>query len=216
MNSDPYDEDYYIHGRESGKSLYQDYRWVPGLTIPMAVTMINHLGIKKSHTILDHGCARGYTVKAMRCMGYLAFGVDTSKWAMENCDEAVRDWVRPEWKVPVDWIISKDTLEHVPQVADEIDRLMSLARYGVFAVVPLSGLDGQPYIVSEYEKDTTHIHRLTLGTWARYFIRPGWTVTASYRVEGIKDNYFAADMHPHHFPEWEHGNGFLTAIRNDK
>ena len=47
----------------------------------------------------------------------------------------------------------------------------------------------------------THRQRLTLASWARLFIEPGWRVEASYRVPGVKDNY----------AQHARGNGFVTA-----
>ena len=67
-----YDADYFLRGKQTGRSLYENYRWLPDLTIPMVAAMIRHLGIKPDDKILDFGCARGYVVKAFREMGYRA------------------------------------------------------------------------------------------------------------------------------------------------
>lgn len=205
MTGEQYDSDYYLRGKDTGKSLYEDYRWLPNLTVPMACRIIAHCGIQPDHHILDFGAARGYTVKAMRDLGYRAFGVDASKWAVDNCHPDVVDYMQHNDTIPTsfDWIIAKDVLEHVPEVADTIDNMMFHAAIGVFAVVPLSITDGGPYNVGDYEKDVTHVHRLTLATWARMFTRHGWSVTLAYRVPGVKDNY----------SEYERGNGFLTCRR---
>lgn len=211
--SEMYDSDYFLRGKQTGKSLYKDYRWLPNLTIPMVRAIINHLGIKDEHTILDFGCARGYVVKAFREMGHIAVGIDISEWAVTNCDPDVREYIycrdtKCEDHVSgmFDWIIAKDVLEHVHRLQTAITNLLEHARIGVFAVVPLSCVDGNPYVVPDYEHDITHRHRLTLATWASMFIRPGWRVEASYRVRGVKDNY----------AKWECGNGFLTARRMEE
>lgn len=205
--SEKYDADYFINGRKTGKSLYDNYRWLPDLTIPMVCTMISRLGIKSDDTILDFGCARGYTVRAMREMGYDAFGYDVSQWAIDNCDPWVKRWVFcRESLYPsagYDWIIAKDVLEHVPNVKEVINGIMDAASVGVFVVVPLSNTDGGEYVVKCYEKDETHIHRWTLATWLELFLRPGWVVEATYRAKGIKDNY----------AKYENGNGFITCRR---
>lgn len=203
--SEIYDADYFLRGKESGKSLYSDYRWMPDLTIPMVKRIIAHLGIQEADYVLDFGSARGYTVKALRELGYYGWGIDASAWAIDNCDPAVRNYVDLSDKVVAkyDWIIAKDVLEHVNGVQACIDNLCNRAQKGVFAVVPLSLFDGSPYIVSAYEEDVTHIHRLSLGTWAGMFMRPEWAVTGAYRMAGVKDNYAS----------WERGNGFLTARR---
>lgn len=201
--SERYDADYFLRGVESGKSLYTDYRWMPELTVPMAHAIIDYLGIDWGNTILDFGCARGYLVRALREIGYDASGYDPSEWAIHNCDESVREHVSHASIWPSDWVIAKDVLEHVDVPAHTILALMENARVGVFAVVPLADADGCNYVVPEYEKDVTHLHRRPLGTWAAWFMRPGWSVTACYRVPGVKDNY----------AQYATGNGFITARR---
>ena len=52
-----YDADYFLRGKETGKSLYENYRWLPDLTTPMVCSIISHLGIRSGDTILDFGCA---------------------------------------------------------------------------------------------------------------------------------------------------------------
>ena len=210
-NGSIYAESYYLHGKEPGKSLYENYRWMPRLTMAMVDAMIGHLGMERGCRVLDFGCARGYVVKALRWFGFEAFGVDISEWAIRNADEEVRAYLNWSENSPpllpeeFDWVIAKDVLEHIPQCDDAITYLMETAKVGVFAVVPLSAEDGGRYVVPDYEEDVTHVHRLTLGTWARMFVRPGWRVESVYRVEGVKDNYYR--------PGWEAANGFITARR---
>lgn len=211
MSADQFDEDYFLRGKETGKSLYENYHWMPELTIPMVQAIIDHCGIEVDQLVLDFGCARGYTVRAMRHLHRCAFGIDCSEWAITNCDQSVKDFLycrngghENHINGLFDWVIAKDVLEHVPQVADVVTNLMGHARMGVFAVVPLGyGEDG--YVVPEYDLDVTHIHRMTLQTWAGLFMRPEWGIDVRYRVPGVKDNYYK--------PGWETGNGFITARR---
>ncbi len=210
--SDPFDADYFLRGKETGKSLYSDYRWLPDLTIPMAQAIVEHCGVHQGSRVLDFGCARGYLVRALRGLGYDAFGYDISRWALENADEEVKKYLyhktenRPPWEhQKFDWIIAKDVLEHVEYVEIIVGQLMMGATGGIFVVVPLSKFDGGKYVVDDYEKDITHIQRYKLSTWAKMFIRPGWKVEVSYRVPGVKDNYQWAAT----------GNGFITARRLD-
>lgn len=210
MDTSIYDADYFLRGPESGKSLYTDYRWMPEATRPMVASMVSALGITHAHTVLDFGCSRGYVVRALREMEYRAFGVDVSDWALENADERAKLFCGyPELMLsPIkryDWIIAKDVLEHVEDLQPTIDRIMHAATVGVFAVVPLSLMDGDPYIVAEYEKDVTHLHRLCLSSWAKMFMRPGWAVEGRYMLPWIKQNWYKDG--------WEWGNGFITARR---
>jgi hypothetical protein len=205
--SDQYDANYFLHGKETGKSLYENYRWMPDLTIPMARAIADHCGILKEDTILDFGCARGYVVRAFRELGYITYGYDVSKWAIENADESVRQHITSSLGVAhilrYDWIIAKDVLEHIKYADMTIRDLICTARKGLFVVVPLSTHDGEPYTIKEYEMDVTHVQRRTLMTWASSFIQPGWSVEVSYRVPGVKDNY----------AQHTQGNGFITARR---
>ena len=204
-----YDEDYFLRGKETGKSLYENYRFLPELTRPMVASMVSHLGIKHGQSILDFGCARGYTVRAFREMEYEAYGCDVSEWATANADDNVRNHVgSPEWALDnsnYDWIIAKDVLEHVKMICHAIEILMDRAKVGIFVVVPLSLCDNQHYVCDDYEKDMTHVHRMTLPSWINLFLRPGWGVHATYRLPWIKQNWYK--------PGWERGNGFLTIRR---
>jgi len=202
-----YDESYFLHGRETGKSLYSDYRWLPDLTIPMVASMVQHLGIAPDDVILDFGCARGYTVRAFREMGYNAWGYDISQWALENADPVAKEFLIANSSTILsgsfDWVIAKDVLEHVEFVDETVTMLKASARKGVFAVVPLAHGTDEDYDVLEYEEDITHIHRRPLQWWVGLFHQAGWSVEGRYRVRGIKDNYSQ-------FPT---GNGFVTARR---
>lgn len=199
---DQYDEAYYLRGRESGKSLYDNFRWLPDLTVPMARAIIQHLRMEPFDSVLDFGCARGYVVRAFRELGFNAHGVDCSEWAIRNADLSVADWVGLGTRSPgvFDWVIAKDVLEHVQDVETAVSDLVGSTKKGLLAVVPLSPENGLGYVVPEYELDVTHVHRLTLATWASMFMRAGWAVEARYRLKGVKDNY----------AKWATGNGFIT------
>jgi hypothetical protein len=206
-----YDYDYFVRGKEAGVSLYEDYRWLPELTIPMVKAIQLHLGIKPGHTVCDFGCARGYVVKAFRRIGVEAFGMDASEWAIANCDPAVKPFVllgtSPRFR-HYDWMIAKDVLEHVDEAELEalVPELLAAARCGVFVVVPLSPARGAPYVCPDYEKDVTHVVRWDLATWADLFQRHGgsrFTVRTSHAVPGVKENW----------SEWPQSNGFLSLVR---
>lgn len=205
-----FDEDYYLRGPSSGKSLYENYRWLPSLTLTMVRRIIDHLDIGVCDSVLDVGCSRGYVVRAFVQHGVDAYGVDISEWAISNCDETVKDRVMlydGHTMLPLshDWIISKDTLEHIPEedIMAQLSGLASSARKGVFIVVPLShGLD-KPYVVPDYEKDITHQIRWPMLAWVSAIEQafgPGWSVQFQYRLEGVKDNYAM----------WPKGNAFIT------
>lgn len=205
----PYDADYFLRGKQTGKSLYENYRWLPKLTMPMAQHIVEHCGIEMDHDILDFGCARGYLVKALRDLGHDAIGHDVSKWALDNCDPEVRQYLSNHWPMKeVDWIIAKDVLEHVElqKIGKLLRQFSEIAARGVFVVVPLSKGLGKGYVVEEYEADVTHKLRWPLEQWLDEFLDAfdhHWEISARYRIKGIKDNY----------ADWERGNGFITCRR---
>ena len=65
---------------------YKDDRW-----IPVAKDIISHYGLHpdaklfKNFTVLDVGCAKGYLVEALLDLGVDAYGIDVSKYAVQNC-----------------------------------------------------------------------------------------------------------------------------------
>lgn len=205
-----YDSDYFLRGKETGKSLYENYRWLPNLTVPMAETITDFCGIELEDVIMDFGCARGYLVRALVSLGYDAYGVDVSEWALQNADPQVLGRLSHQWPPAghVDWIIAKDVLEHIAihRITNLLKEMAEVATKGIFAVVPLAKGVGQRYAVEEYEADVTHSLRWPLDLWTREFIDvlgPEWEVSVRYRIHGVKDNY----------AEWPKGNGFITCKR---
>jgi len=207
-----YDANYYERGIETEQSLYQNYRWMPDLTLPLAHKLIEHLSIKKTDYVLDFGCAKGFLVKAFHMLDRKrTFGVDISKYAIDNAPQEIHDhvWRHQPWAtIPspdagtakYDWIIAKDVLEHIHE--SQIDaELLTLCNCGrrMFAIVPLG--DGNHYHVPAYELDVTHQLKQSLTWWAETFKKNGFTVdNAVCAVEGIKENWSS----------WRGGNGFFS------
>lgn len=214
MDKSKFDEDYYLRGPESGKSNYVDYHWMPALTLDYANKLQRHLGLTAEHSVLDFGCARGYLVKALRMHGIDARGYDISEWAIQNCDEAVKDSVssNPEFAFQgTDWFHSKDTFEHIqPEDLWEIIRgMMQHARTGIFFIVPLSLCINGAYVYPPDNKDATHIIRWTMPQWVNWLhdvisqSTEKWVLQASYNMHGLKK---ASDDYPF-------STGFFTIKR---
>ena len=205
-----YNKDYYEHGIETGVSCYQNYRWLPELTISMAMTMIDHLGIKRGESILDFGCAKGFLVKAFRLLGREAVGVDISEYAIANCDPAVKDYCDfahmrlGKWpnRQHFHYCIAKDVFEHILESELEAT-LLSIREQSskLFVVVPL-GENGK-YTAEPNNYDVTHITCKPLSWWDDKLTEAGWLVEERrYHLAGIKDSYYEV------YPE---GHGFLVA-----
>lgn len=191
-----YDKSYFESGVQSKKSCYINYSWMPDLTIPMAYKMIKFLNIKETDKVLDFGCSKGFLVKAFRKLDIKAFGVDISKYAIDNVDLEVKKYCKlmtdkkyTPFGGKFDWVISKDVLEHltVEQIEKFLKSYKSKCKH-MFHVVPL-GDDGI-FRIKEYHLDKSHLQMNDERWWKNIFNRCGWKVTKfMYHVPGIKDNW---------------------------
>lgn len=203
-----FDEDYFERGIETGKSCYQNYRWIPELTIPMAMTIIECLEIRRDQTILDFGCAKGFLVKAFRLLYREAWGIDASAYAMDNVDPGVEDYCflcsdgggyGTIYGIPrkFDTCIAKDVFEHIPEHKLP-DVLINIRSDILFVVVPL-GENGS-FTAPSNDMDVTHVNCQPLNWWAETFAVNGWWVkNALYQVKGIKDTYYEKYPEAHGF-----------------
>ena len=161
-----YDSSYFNRGFESKKSCYTNYKWLPDLTIPMAFKIIKYLRLKDNDRILDFGCSKGYLVKALRKLDVNSYGVDISKYAIENCDNEVKKFCKLinnknyiPFKKKFDFIISKDVLEHLTE--SQIRYFLKKSRKKtskMFHVVPLG--DNGIFRIKEYHLDKSHLQIL--------------------------------------------------------
>lgn len=204
---DIFDADYFERGIESGKSCFRNYRWIPEMTIPMVMTIIDKLGIKRGQKVLDFGCAKGYVVKAFRLLHRDAYGVDVSKYAIDNCDKDIQPYLflNPEKGITVkvgtefDFCIAKDVFEHIPQ-RDLVDTLLllSVITEVLFVCVPL-GKNGI-YNAPTNQFDVTHIICEDEVWWSDIFVNNGWELEEfTFRVDGIKDSYYSKYPTAHGF-----------------
>jgi len=199
-----YNEAYFERGIETGVSLYTNYRWMPEQTISLAMALIDKLCIGRQSRILDFGCAKGYLVKALRILWRDAYGVDLSRYAIQNCDPQVEEYViqcnenEPvPWDFDFDICIAKDVFEHIPNIEAVVYKLRKKCRH-LFAVIPLG--DGKRFNVPAYDLDKTHIIAQPPEWWMEMFTKHGWTLKEfCYRKHGIKDNW----------AEHATGNGFF-------
>jgi len=201
MSGIKFDADYYERGLETGRSCYQNYRWMPELTIPLAMTIIDYLGIKRNSRILDFGCAKGYLVKALRLLYRDAHGVDTSKYAIENADPDVKDYCGTVDIPPLeyDYIIAKDVFEHIEitRLKKELEWLYNRSSK-MFAIVPLG--ENKRYYSEKNNLDKSHIICEDSAWWTSFFAANKWYVKDfRYRIDGIKDSYYETTPKAHGF-----------------
>ena len=80
-----FDKDYYTDGIAKGLSCYENYRWIPELTYPMAHAFLIFLKLRKKSNVLEFGCAHGFLIKCLIDFGVNAYGVDIFDYAIKNC-----------------------------------------------------------------------------------------------------------------------------------
>ena len=206
-----YDKDYYEDGIATGKSCYQNYQWLPEMTIRMAYNLIKYLGLDERDLILDYGCAKGYLIKALRLLDIQAFGCDISQYAFEKMDPDVKEYcklISPDLRIPFneqfDWLITKDVMEHLYE--DDLNLMLDQTRRSarnMFHIIPLG--DGEKFRIEAYHNDPSHVHMKNEEWWRTKFGQHGWKVKRfDYQVRGIKENWTSK------FPK---GNGFFVLER---
>ena len=176
--SDFFDKSYYEAGPQTGKSLYQNYRWIPELTIPLAHHIVSYTEIPESYTIMDFGCAKGYLVHALRLLGREAYGVDISEYAINQAPKEVSQYVeaiKPQSDdfEHCDLLLAKDILEHIPyaHLADQMKVIRERCNR-IFAIIPLA--KNNKYIIPAYELDKSHYIRENKEWWIGVFQRAGF------------------------------------------
>lgn len=210
-----YDEDYYERGPILGISGYQNYSWMPELTIRMAHKLVMELPIRPGESVLDFGCAKGFVVKALRILDVDATGVDVSKYAIAHADGEVREYCRhingnqdpALFTQEYDWMLAKDVFEHL--VPDDLCDLLRRTRDHVkkiFVAVPLSADDDSgKYVVPQYDQDITHRIATSMRWWTRVFEQQRWRIVrASHEFPGCKENWTRT---------WPNANGFFVVER---
>jgi SAM-dependent methyltransferase len=201
-----YNEAYYERGIEMGISCYTRYRWIPELTVPMAMTLIDYLNIQRSTTVLDFGCGKGFLVKALRLLYRNAWGIDLSTYAIENTDPSVKDYcfrcneLGQSFEladITYDLIIAKDVFEHIG-INDLLEVFANLKSTCLFAVIPL-GEDAK-YRAPSNNFDYTHVTCLPEKAWESIFTGMGWKIDRfTYKIKGIKDVYYEKYPKAHGF-----------------
>lgn len=194
-----YDADYYEYGLESGKGIYSLYRWMPELTIPLAMTIIDYLGIKRNEPVLDFGAAKGFLVKAFRWLHREAYGYDVSEYAISNADPEIKDFVST-WIPDMNfkYCIAKDVFEHI-----EEETLCDILKNKInanttFVVVPFGKNGVYEAHINNFDK--SHIICESKDWWTKFFHNCGWHVEQfTYRVDGIKDKYYGKYPYSHGF-----------------
>jgi len=72
---------------------YGGYKYMPGRWRPVAQAMIDHYGLKSGDKVLDIGCGKAFLLYEMSLLipDLEIYGIDISKYAIENSKEEIRD-----------------------------------------------------------------------------------------------------------------------------
>ena len=82
-----YGKEYFDGDRSFGYGGYKyDGRWVP-----VAKDITDYYGLIKGSKILDVGCAKGFLVKDLVDLGFDAYGLDISEYAIDNAPKDVKN-----------------------------------------------------------------------------------------------------------------------------
>jgi cyclopropane fatty-acyl-phospholipid synthase-like methyltransferase len=211
-----YDKAYFEYGVQSGKSGYQNYSWMPELTIRMAHYLCKDLHIDRTAKVLDYGCAKGYLVKALRLLDINAYGVDISEYAIRKSDSDIEEFLTliadtDDQAIYKNYshVIAKDVFEHMNESQIRCV-LENWAAQGskVFFAVPIASVDDGNFVIPQMHNDITHITIKSKEWWEDLVIQSGYDLQFSnYRMHGLKDNWFT------NYPK---GNVFIYAIPRKK
>ena len=185
-----YDKDYFENGIKTGRSGYENYRWLPERIYREIRTVINLLGINPKQTVLDIGAAKGFWVKGFRHYNIEAYGVDKSDYALQNADAEVKPFLSKEMpKGKFDFVVSRNTFEHIEEeeLKSILQKLYEITDV-VFFTVPLVDPDTHEYIMQMLDK--THKIHWTNEEWIRACESCGWdNVQNFYKIKGIHDKW---------------------------
>lgn len=155
--------------KDSPISNYRDYtqRKYSGLCKELM-----SMGIKPEHTIVDFGCATGALLYEFLQRGYCNIcGTDVSFWAInegrttyELSEEQLQYLNYSLLETGADWLLCLDVLEHIGN--GELSRILGIIRCDRFVMrVPVSAMEGGPYILKVSRNDKTHIQCHTKSWW---------------------------------------------------
>jgi len=185
-----YDYDYFENGIKTGKSGYENYRWLPERIYKEIRAVIHLLDIEPGDTVLDYGAAKGFWVRGLMEYGIKAWGCDSSEYALSHCDKKVSGYLFNSLPITgkFDFIVSRNTLEHIKE--EELEKILKQFYKMtdiVFFTVPLVDPKTREYIMQML--DTTHKIFWTNEEWILFCEKCGWKVENLFRLKGIHDKW---------------------------
>ena len=115
ITADYFDKDYFESNSKSNYGSYMDYPFFKDFAYYVWKKFL-------PRTLLEVGCAKGFMVKWFNRLGVDAFGVDISKYAVDNCPPEIAnkmtcgDFSQTRWSGTVyDLVLCLETTEHIPE-----------------------------------------------------------------------------------------------------
>ena len=130
------------------------------------------MGIERKHTVVDFGCATGALIYEFLRRDYCkVVGTDVSFWAInhgrtvfEIAEDQLQYLNYSLLEAGADWLLCLDVLEHIG--SEELDRILGIIRCDRLVIrVPVSAIEGGPYVLPVSRNDKTHIQCHTKNWW---------------------------------------------------
>lgn len=151
--ANPFDEEYFTRGTTGYKG-YTDF--------PINLNKVEKILKYDPINVLDVGCAHGFIVKRLNDAGVTAYGIDISRYAVDNCahNNVMHGDVLdlPYKDGYFDFVYSSDMLEHIPEadVAIAIDEIARVGKRGLLEIT---------YEKTPMDIDDTHITMKPYSWW---------------------------------------------------
>lgn len=213
-DSDFYSEGYFLRGEGSnygrvnddGEVLFSPYTEEAYYNGRLTVARSMRDRLPRFKKVLVLGCARGYLVKAFRDIGFEAYGVDISEWAIEQCAKGVEEYVLcgdicdlSKWADnEFDLVIALDVLEHitVPDLYKALDEAVRVGRM-MCVDVPIAPDDSKPD--QSDGTDKSHVSIYSKEWWIYRFLERGQELFKSqpYVYDEVKEESPWPDKRDH-------------------
>lgn len=172
-----YDRDYFEGNPTVHKSNYTRFggyqaNLKPRNLVPYALAFVDPFRTPTGSTVLELGCAYGYLVDTLRRMGYDAWGMDISEFALSMAEPNVKPYLLhgdiaqtipsypPDPNRKWDLVISMDVLEHAESV-EEVQAILQRIAVACHHQVHIVTTIRSPH----FHTDPSHGVGLTLDEW---------------------------------------------------
>lgn len=164
----------------------------------LAKELTDSCKIAMESSVLDFGCGYGGLLNSLWSLGYKSVeGTDISQWAIEeghrrfkHLREHLQFYNRNLLRQRHDYIVMLDVMEHMPEY--EIENVLKLARSGcvnsLIVRIPVSAVEGDPFVLPVSNNDPTHITCHTKTWWHKQFRQSGFEVAQHLSETTIYDS----------------------------